>query len=88
MAARGGLGALMGSKGLKAVVLDASGCEAPPLADPELFRAAARRFATELAENPRTGRQGSMHLYGTSAIVEAVNEMGAFPTRKLPRGPV
>ena len=86
IAARGGLGALMGSKGLKAVVLDASGCEAPPLADPELFRAAARRFATELAENPRTGRQGSMHLYGTSAIVEAVNEMGAFPTRNFRAG--
>lgn len=86
MAARGGLGALMGSKGLKAVVLDASGGEAPPLADPELFRAAARRFATELAENPRTGRQGSMHLYGTSAIVEAVNEMGAFPTRNFSAG--
>lgn len=86
MAARGGLGALMGSKGLKAVVLDASGGEVPPLADPELFRAAARRFATELAENPRTGRQGSMHLYGTSAIVEAVNEMGALPTRNFRAG--
>lgn len=86
MAARGGLGAVMGSKGLKAVVVDPSGGEAPPLADPELFRAAARRFATELAENPRTGRQGSMHLYGTSAIVEAVNEMGAFPTRNFSAG--
>lgn len=86
MAARGGLGAVMGSKGLKAVVVDPSGGEAPRLADPELFRAAARRFATELAENPRTGRQGSMHLYGTSAIVEAVNEMGAFPTRNFRTG--
>ncbi|MCS7283488.1 MAG: aldehyde ferredoxin oxidoreductase C-terminal domain-containing protein [Anaerolineae bacterium] len=86
MAARGGLGAVMGSKGLKAVVVDPAGGEAPPLADPELFRAAARRFATELAENPRTGRQGAMHLYGTSAIVEAVNEMGAFPTRNFREG--
>ncbi len=86
MAARGGLGAVMGSKGLKAVVVDPAGGETPPLADPELFRAAARRFATELAENPRTGRQGSMHLYGTSAIVEAVNEMGALPTRNFRAG--
>jgi aldehyde:ferredoxin oxidoreductase len=86
MAARGGLGALMGSKGLKAIVLDASGSAAAPLAEPERFRAAARRFAKELAENPKTGRQGSQHLYGTAAIVEAVNEMGAFPTRSFSAG--
>jgi aldehyde:ferredoxin oxidoreductase len=86
VAARGGLGALMGSKGLKAVVLDASSAEPVPLADPELFRASARRFATELIESPKTGRKGAMHTYGTSAIVAAVNEMGAFPTRNFRQG--
>ncbi len=86
VAARGGLGALMGSKGLKAVVLDASATETPPLADPELFRASARRFANELIESPKTGRKGAMHTYGTSAIVAAVNEMGAFPTRNFGAG--
>jgi aldehyde:ferredoxin oxidoreductase len=86
VAARGGLGALMGSKGLKAIVLDASGAEALPLADPELFRASVRRFANELIESPKTGRKGAMHTYGTSAIVAAVNEMGAFPTRSFSAG--
>jgi aldehyde:ferredoxin oxidoreductase len=86
IAARGGLGAVMGSKGLKAIVLDASGSEALPLADPELFRASARRFASELIESPKTGRKGAMHTYGTSAIVAAVNEMGAFPTRNFSQG--
>jgi aldehyde:ferredoxin oxidoreductase len=86
VAARGGLGALMGSKGLKAIVLDSSGTEALPLADPELFRASARRFANELIESPKTGRKGAMHTYGTSAIVAAVNEMGAFPTRNFSAG--
>ena len=86
MAARGGLGALMGSKGLKAIVLDASSTEPVPLADPELFRASARRFANELIESPKTGRKGAMHTYGTSAIVAAVNEMGAFPTRNFSEG--
>jgi aldehyde:ferredoxin oxidoreductase len=86
VAARGGLGALMGSKGLKAIVLDASTADAPPLADPELFRASARRFANELIESPKTGRKGAMHTYGTSAIVAAVNEMGAFPTRNFSEG--
>jgi aldehyde:ferredoxin oxidoreductase len=86
VAARGGLGALMGSKGLKAVVLDTSSAEPVPLADPELFRASARRFASELIESPKTGRKGAMHTYGTSAIVAAVNEMGAFPTRNFSAG--
>jgi aldehyde:ferredoxin oxidoreductase len=86
VAARGGLGALMGSKGLKAIVLDASTAEPVPLADPELFRASARRFAGELIESPKTGRKGAMHTYGTSAIVAAVNEMGAFPTRNFSEG--
>jgi aldehyde:ferredoxin oxidoreductase len=86
VAARGGLGALMGSQGLKAIVLDASAAGSLPLADPELFRASARRFAQELVESPKTGRKGAMHLYGTAAIVAAVNEMGAFPTRNFREG--
>jgi aldehyde:ferredoxin oxidoreductase len=86
LAARGGLGAVMGSKGLKALVVDASGAEGVPLADEELFRKSARRFAKELIESPKTGREGAMHTYGTSAIVAAVNEMGAFPTRNFSEG--
>ncbi len=85
-AARGGLGAVMGSKGLKAVVLDAGGAPAAPLADAELFRRAARRFAQELIESPKTGKKGSMHLCGTAAIVAAVNELGCFPTRNFSEG--
>jgi aldehyde:ferredoxin oxidoreductase len=91
VAARGGLGALMGSKGLKAIVLDAApgtalATKAPPLADPELFRTSARRFARELLESPKTGRKGASHLYGTASIVAAVNEMGALPTRSFSSG--
>jgi aldehyde:ferredoxin oxidoreductase len=86
VAARGGLGALMGSKGLKAIVLDATESEDLPLSDQELFNASARRFANELIESPKTGRKGAMHTYGTSAIVAAVNEMGAFPTRNFSEG--
>ena len=86
VAARGGLGALMGSKGLKAIVLDASAAGPIPLADADLFRASARRFANELIQSPKTGRKGAMHTYGTSAIVAAVNEMGAFPTRNFSQG--
>lgn len=84
-AARGGLGAVMGSKGLKAIVIDkATGVI--PATNAELFRAAAKRFAQELINDPKTGQKGSQHLYGTASIVAAVNEMGSFPTRNFSAG--
>jgi len=85
-AARGGLGAVMGSKGLKAVVIDKAEGQAVPLADAELFRAAAKRFAQELINDPKLGPKGGTHLYGTAAITAAVNEMGSFPTRNFSQG--
>lgn len=85
-AARGGLGAVMGSKGLKAIVIDKANVRSVPLAEPELFRAAVRRFAQELINSPKLGPKGGTHLYGTSAITAAVNEMGSLPTRNFGSG--
>ncbi len=42
--ARGGLGAVMGAKGLKAIVFDKSGCDKPPLSHKAAFRAAQKLF--------------------------------------------
>lgn len=86
LAARGGLGAVMGSKGLKAVVLDKAGAKAVTHADPELFREASRRFAQELLNDPKLGPKGGTHLYGTASITGAVNEMGSLPTRSFSAG--
>jgi aldehyde:ferredoxin oxidoreductase len=85
-AARGGLGAVMGSKGLKAVVIDKPVGKTASLADAELLRAAARTFAQKLINDPKLGTKGSQHLYGTASIVAAVNEMGSFPTRNFSNG--
>jgi len=85
-AARGGLGAVMGSKGLKAIVVHKAAGQTVPLADAELLRTAARRFAQELINDPKTGQKGSQHLYGTASIVAAVNEMGSLPTRNFSSG--
>ncbi len=85
-AARGGLGAVMGSKGLKAIVIHKAVGQTVPLADAELLRTAARRFAQELINDPKTGQKGSQHLYGTAGIVAAVNEMGSLPTRNFSCG--
>lgn len=85
-AARGGLGAVMGSKRLKAVVVNKPAGRAISLADAELFRTAARTFAQKLINDPKLGAKGSQHLYGTASIVGAVNEMGSLPVRNFSTG--
>jgi aldehyde:ferredoxin oxidoreductase len=85
-AARGGLGAVMGSKGLKAIVIDKPLGKSILLADNELFRTASRTFAQKLINDPKLGTQGSQHLYGTASIVGAVNEIGSLPTRNFSSG--
>jgi aldehyde:ferredoxin oxidoreductase len=85
LAARGGLGAVMGSKGLKAVVIEKD-AGAIQTADKELLRSAAQTFAQKLINDPKLGTQGTQHLYGTASIVGAVNEIGSLPTRNFSNG--
>jgi aldehyde:ferredoxin oxidoreductase len=84
-AGRGGLGALMGSKRLKALVVDDR--DAPSqvtYADPEKFKAAARKWAKYLVEHPVSGQ--ALPAYGTSVLINIVNEAGALPTQNFRRG--
>jgi aldehyde:ferredoxin oxidoreductase len=85
-AARGGLGAVMGSKGLKAIVIDKPVGKSVPFVNKELFLTASKAFAQKLINDPKLGTQGSQHLYGTASIVGAVNEMGSIPTRNFSNG--
>ncbi len=85
-AARGGLGAVMGSKGLKAIVIKKPTGRSIKLHDENLFRTAAKAYAQKLIADPKLGTKGSQHLYGTASIVGAVNEMGSLPTRNFSVG--
>jgi aldehyde:ferredoxin oxidoreductase len=85
-AARGGLGAVMGSKGLKAIVIKKAVGKSIKMHDDRLFRTAAKTFAQILINSPKLGTKGSQHLYGTASIVGAVNEMGSMPTRNFSDG--
>ena len=81
-AGRGGLGALMGSKKLKALVVDDKGAPAGvSLADPEKFKAAARNWARFLSEHPVTGQ--ALPAFGTAVLINIVNEAGALGANTL-----
>ncbi len=82
-AARGGLGAVMGSKGIKAIVIDDT--EAPPLTvfDDALLRETSKRFVQTILDDPKTENR---HKYGTPAILALANELGLLPTRNFCTG--
>jgi len=83
-AGRGGLGAVMGAKGLKAVVLDASRAGRPEPKNPAKFKTAARAFARYLAKHPVTGE--ALPTYGTNVLANIINSVGAYPTRNFREG--
>jgi len=83
-AARGGLGAVMGAKGLKAVVVDQGGKNADAIADSKAFKEAAKTFTKAVKEHPEPGHL--MPTLGTAALVAPVNSMGAFPCYNARKG--
>jgi len=82
-AARGGLGALMGSKGLKAVVINDNETKAPKYFDSELLRKTGKEIVQYLKKDPKTENR---NMFGTPAIMEAANELGLLPTRNFSSG--
>ena len=82
-AARGGLGALMGSKGLKAVIINDNGIKTPEYFNSELLRKTGKEIVEYLKKDPKTENR---NMYGTPAIMEAANELGLLPTRNFSSG--
>ncbi len=83
LAGRGGMGAVMGSKGLKAIVFDAGDGKMDPPVDPQLFQQARKDFAAAVLANPVVH---NWHDYGTSINVATTNMLGCFPTRGFSSG--
>jgi aldehyde:ferredoxin oxidoreductase len=75
-AARSGVGAVMGSKNLKAIAV--RGDLKPELYDEKALRAVIREANRQLAADIRAG--STMRIYGTSYVPDVTNEAGVFPT--------
>ena len=65
-AARGGLGAVMGSKGIKAIVVDDTEAVSPEVFDEGILREAGKTLAQAIMADPKTENR---HLYGTPAVL-------------------
>lgn len=78
-AGRSGVGAVMGSKKLKAIVVKASRRNLDNIADVEALKAANMRCLKIIAENGVTGE--GLRAYGTAVLVNIINSIGSFPTK-------
>jgi aldehyde:ferredoxin oxidoreductase len=83
-AGRGGVGAVMGAKGIKAIILDDEGMKMRTPADPEKFKAANKAFAEGLRKHPVTGE--GLPAFGTNVLTNVLNEAGGYPTRNFQTG--
>ena len=77
-AGRSGVGAVMGSKKLKAIVVRATRKNLDNIADIDALKEATKRAMEVIRENPVTG--SGLRQLGTAVLVNIVNNIGAFPT--------
>ncbi len=81
-AGRSGVGAVMGSKNLKAVVVQ--GSHEVPLADPEGMKELSRTLQLEVGGDAKAG--SALRVYGTAYVPPVTNEQGILPTRNFQDG--
>ncbi|RPJ14201.1 MAG: aldehyde ferredoxin oxidoreductase, partial [Desulfobacteraceae bacterium] len=83
-AGRGGVGAVMGAKGVKVIVLDDTGMPNREPKNPEKFKEANKNFVQGLKKHPVTGE--GLPAYGTNVLTNVINEAGGFPTNNFKTG--
>ena len=83
IAARGGLGAVMGSKGLKAIVFDHAGGQKPAIANPEAFKVAQKDYTTSVMNHPQSV---TYRDYGTAAMAQMTQRFAALTVHNFSRG--
>jgi len=83
---RGGMGAVMGSKGLKFIILDDTDAPGVEIVNKELFDSGRKKLADALMSHAITKPKGALNSYGTAVLVNIVNEVGGLPTRNFRSG--
>jgi aldehyde:ferredoxin oxidoreductase len=81
MAGRGGVGAVMGSKKVKAIVVDLD--KMPELADRAKLFEITKEYATKLGQQVAVK---NYHDFGTAFVADVTNYMGGLPVRNFSVG--
>ena len=80
-AGRGGVGAVMGAKGVKVIVIDDAGMKMRQPQDPDKFKEANKEWVAGLKKHPVSGE--GLPAYGTNVLTNVINEAGAYPTKNF-----
>lgn len=88
MNGRGGLGAVMGAKGLKAIVINDENCEKNQRfkeegSEEDKYKELTKEFNKIVAKAPTTP---TYRDYGTAAMADVTNALGGLPTKNFSRG--
>lgn len=85
-AGRGGLGAVMGARGVKAIVVDDTDGPGVEIADMDLFKTGRKKLTDAITSHDLTKPDGGLNLYGTNVLMNIINEAGGLPTRNFSAG--
>jgi len=85
-AGRGGLGAVLASKRMKFVILDAIGAPGVEMVDRALFDEGRKKLIDAIRSHPISKPKGGLNSYGTAVLVNILNEAGGLPTRNFSAG--
>ncbi len=85
-AGRGGLGAVMASRGIKVIVVDDKGGPGVEIADMELFKKGRKKLTSAILAHDLTKKGGGLNAYGTDVLMNIINEAGGLPTRNFSAG--
>ncbi len=81
IAARGGVGAVMGSKKVKAIVVDMN--KMPTFHDRKKVMGGVRDYGKLLREDPAVE---AFSMFGTAMVADLTNQLGGLPTRNFSDG--
>ena len=82
-AGRGGLGAVMGSKGLKAIIIDDSGVPPVDIADKTLFKETVKSWTETIKKDMSCGL---FSTFGTPLAVDVMSLQGTMPAENYSSG--
>jgi len=82
-AGRGGLGAVMASKGLKFIVVDDTGAPGVEILNEEAFSMGIKKLGDALRSHDVTKPGGALNSFGTGVLVNIINEAGGLPQRNF-----
>ena len=83
---RGGLGAVLASKGIKFIVADRKGSPVVSIIDKGLFDQGKKKLDEALRSHDVTKPKGGLNTYGTAVLINIMNEAGGLPTRNFSNG--